>query len=229
MIRVTIGEVIQKLNFHGGGQQMNLGHEIKKRLSIFKNFYDVIRVMDPINKTSYIITENEVQGANNTCYCMWNKSNACENCVSMRALAEQDTFVKIEHDNEKVMMVTAISLEIEGITYIVEILKDITKNSKVNNIFDKDRGELITSVNERAVRTVAKEGNVQQHINIEERTSIENKNLRLLRIKNQIDELRETLNDVCCAIDEGKSNPDRLFISQCLDELIVKYMKELNS
>ncbi|MCM0651068.1 diguanylate cyclase [Clostridium swellfunianum] len=367
---------------------MNLGYEIKKRLSIFKNFYDVIRIMDPINKTSYIITENEVQAVNYTCYCMWNKSNACENCVSMRALSEQDTFVKIEHSNEKVMMVIATSVEIEGNTYIVEILKDITKNSKVNNIFEKDCEiieELISSVNERAVRdeltglynrryinerlpidmnysklnssplsiimadidffknvndkyghlagdrileefsdlilnsirndkywasrfggeeflivlngaslkdaydiaeeirtnventpfqfkgfsinitssfgvycthdhdmkvsellskvddnlyeakflgrnkTVASEGNIQQPINIEEKISIENKNLRLLRIKNQIDELRETLNEVCCTIDEGKSNPDRLFISECLDELIVKYMKELNS
>ncbi|MBL4934517.1 GGDEF domain-containing protein [Clostridium sp. YIM B02515] len=367
---------------------MNLGHEIKKRLSIFKNFYDVIRVMDPINKTSYIITENEVQEVNYTCYCMWNRSNACDNCVSMRALTEQDTFIKMEHVNEKVMLITATSVEIEGNTYIVEILKDITKNSTVNNIFDKNRGvveELISSVNERAVRdeltglynrryinerlpidlnysklnnsplsiimadidffkkvndkyghlagdrvlkeysdlilnsirsnshwasrfggeeflivlnnanlknaydiaeeirikventvfqfegqrisitssfgvyctqdynievsqllskaddnlyeakfsgrnrTVAKEGNVQQHINIDERTNIENKNLKLLRIKNQIDELRETLNEACCTIDEGKSNPDRLFISECLDELIVEYMKEFNS
>lgn len=378
----------KELNYHGGGEQMNLGHEIKKRLSIFKNFYDVIRIMDPINKTSYIITGDEVQKINYTCYCMWNKSNACENCVSMRALLEQDTFVKIEHSNEKVMMVTATSVEIEGNSYIVEILKDITENNKMNNIFDKDRivlEELIGSVNERAVRdeltglynrryinerlpidlnysklnnsplsiimtdidffkkvndkyghlagdkilkdfsdlilnsirvnsdwasrfggeeflivlnganldnaydiaeeirtkventvfqyeghkfkitssfgvycthdyninvsellskaddnlyeakysgrnrTVANEGNEQHHINIEERINIENKNLKLLRIKNQIDELRETLNEVCCTIDEGKSNPDRLFISECLDDLIVKYMKEFNS
>lgn len=367
---------------------MNLGHEIKKRLSIFKNFYDTIRIMDPINKTSYIITENGVRAVNYNCYCMWNKSNACDNCVSMRALIEQDTFIKIEHDDGKVMMVIATSVEIEGNAYIVEILKDITKNSKLDAIFDKNRdvvGDLINSVNERAVgdeltglynrryinerlpldlnysklnnsplsiimadidffkkvndkyghlagdkilreysgillnsitsnthwasrfggeeflivlnnanlkkaydiaeeirikventsfhfegqminitssfgvyctqdynikvsdllskvddnlyeakfsgrnRTVAKEDNSQQHINIEERINIENKNLKLLRIKNQIDELRETLNEICCTIDEGKYNPDRLFISEYLDELIVEYMKEFNS
>jgi two-component system, cell cycle response regulator len=367
---------------------MNLGHEIKERLSIFKNFYDVIRVADPINKRSYIVTEGEPQQENYACYCMWNKSEACENCVSMRALTEQDTFVKIEHLDGRAMMVTATPVEIEGNTYIVEILKDVTENSKGDNIIGKNRAvveELINSVNERAVRdeltglynrryinerlpidlnysklnnsplsiimadidffkkvndkhghlagdsilkeysnlilnsinsnrhwasrfggeeflivlnganlkaaydiaeeirikventdfqfdglrinitssfgvycihdydtkvsellsiaddnlyeakfsgrnrTVAKEGNIEQNINIEEKISIENKNLKLLRIKNQIDELRETLNEVCCTLDEGKSNPDRLFISECLDELIVKYMKEFNS
>jgi two-component system, cell cycle response regulator len=366
---------------------MNLGQEIRKRLSIFKNFYDVIRIIDPVNKKSYLVTENESQEVNFTCYCRWNKSEACENCVSMRALTEQDTFVKVEHDNGKVIMVTATPVEIEGDTYIVEILKDITGNSNVENILDKSRGvveQLISSVNERAVRdeltglynrryinerlpidlnysklndsplsiimadidffkkvndkyghlagdkilkefsdvilnsirssdwasrfggeeflivlnganlekaydiaeeirikientaykfedfsinitssfgvycthdydikiselfskvddnlyeakfsgrnrTVASEGDMQPGINIEEKISIENKNLKLLRIKSQIDELRETLNEVCCTLDEGKSNPDRLFISECLDELIVKYMKEFNS
>jgi len=55
-----------------------------------------------------------------------------------------------------------------------------------------------------------------------------NKNMKLSKLNKQISEMREILNEACCTLDAGEINPDRLIISECLDELIVEYMKEIN-
>jgi len=55
-----------------------------------------------------------------------------------------------------------------------------------------------------------------------------NKNMKLSKLNKQISDMREILNEACCTLDAGEINPDRLIISECLDELIVEYMKEIN-
>lgn len=49
-------------------------------------------------------------------------------------------------------------------------------------------------------------------------------NVKLERLKVQIDELREILNEVCAASGGVDSAREVLFLSQSLDELIVQYM-----
>jgi len=44
------------------------------------------------------------------------------------------------------------------------------------------------------------------------------------KLKDCINNLRDVLNELCCAIDEGEVSIERLFVSRKLDELIVEYM-----
>ncbi|WP_171903838.1 Spo0E family sporulation regulatory protein-aspartic acid phosphatase [Cellulosilyticum sp. I15G10I2] len=50
---------------------------------------------------------------------------------------------------------------------------------------------------------------------------------KLERLNKCIDDLREILNEVCLMADDIKKHEEKLFISRCLDELIVEYMKEI--
>lgn len=52
--------------------------------------------------------------------------------------------------------------------------------------------------------------------------------LDLKKLYNNIEELRETLNEICCTVAEEEKDMERLNVSMALDELIVKYMKEIN-
>lgn len=49
-------------------------------------------------------------------------------------------------------------------------------------------------------------------------------NVKLERLKVQIDELRQILNEVCAESDGVDSAREVLLLSQSLDELIVQYM-----
>lgn len=52
--------------------------------------------------------------------------------------------------------------------------------------------------------------------------------IRMERLKEQIDELREILNEICASSQGADLTKEILVISQCLDELIVEYMNQIN-
>jgi two-component system, cell cycle response regulator len=52
--------------------------------------------------------------------------------------------------------------------------------------------------------------------------------LELEKINKRIEELRETLNEMCCTAAEDGKDKERLMVSMDLDELIVEYMREIN-
>ncbi|EQB86975.1 diguanylate cyclase (GGDEF)-like protein [Clostridium punense] len=99
---------------------------IKERLSIFTNLYDTIRVIDPEKKQVIATSATDDEGLNSTCYCYWKKHNVCTNCVSIKAIKENNTFMKIETKDNKVFLTTASPVVLDDKTYIVELLKDIT-------------------------------------------------------------------------------------------------------
>lgn len=134
---------------------MEIIDQVKERLSI-KNFYDVIRIVDPVKKVITIVTDNKMKELNGTCCCaLWQKNTFCENCISMRAYVNNDTFIKLEYGKEKIMLITATPIELDGNTFIVEILKDITQNKSVLHKLAEDSNsveEFISSMNEKIVK-----------------------------------------------------------------------------
>ncbi|MBU3191882.1 GGDEF domain-containing protein [Clostridium bowmanii] len=110
---------------------MDIIEQVKERLSVFINLYDILRIIDPIKKKTIIIKDDHVEELEGTCYGFWEREEFCENCISMMAYIENDTFVKIENNEEKVFLVIATPLILENNKYIVEILKDISQNGKI--------------------------------------------------------------------------------------------------
>lgn len=119
---------------------MDIVLDIKDRLSIFKSFYDAIRVVDPIKKK--VISDHIDENCNHNlvikddfsmvnCHNIWKKNSRCGNCVAKKAYLENDTFVKLEYSVEKIFLVIASPVEIEGKRYVVELLKDITENGEI--------------------------------------------------------------------------------------------------
>jgi len=106
---------------------------IKERLSIFKNLYDSIRVVDPINKEVINFQEDSMQTVKSSCYGFWKKDEYCRNCISMRAYLENDTFLKLEFAEGKLLLITASPVTIDNNIYIVEMIKDISKTGSIIN------------------------------------------------------------------------------------------------
>jgi len=102
--------------------------EIAERLSIFKDLYTFIRIVEPEKKEARL---SEVDGSCSpvtTCYAFWNRLVPCENCVSMRAITEKKVISKIEFAEGRTYFVQAIPMELRGEDFIVEMLKDITED-----------------------------------------------------------------------------------------------------
>jgi hypothetical protein len=54
-------------------------------------------------------------------------------------------------------------------------------------------------------------------------------NITMQDLSERIDDLRDVLNEICCTDPSVDVQEERLIISRNLDELIVKYMKELSA
>lgn len=134
---------------------MDLMKEIKERLSIFKNLYDTFRVVDPVNKKTICLENESMSISKNNCFDSWMRGVFCENCISMRAYENNDTFVKIECTEKETFIITASPIIIDGKIYVVEILKDITVKSSIflnkeNN--GKVINTLVSEMNDKIVK-----------------------------------------------------------------------------
>lgn len=137
---------------------MNILTEVEERLSIFKNFYDIIRVIDPIKKTvigvKYKVGQ-ELNFQNHSCFLLWEKGESCENCISMRAFLEENTFMKIENVQGEIFFVTASPIIVGQDKYIVELLKDVTVKG-IDTVYDNkcitNMGNLIYKLNQCAIK-----------------------------------------------------------------------------
>ena len=128
----------------------------KEKLSLIENMYDIIRIIDPINKNIINIKNDEIKKIRGKCYNYFNRSTICSNCISMRANIEKDTVIKMEYISDKVMLIVSIPVNIDEETYIVEIIKDISsQNKKISNINDNSENSvktMIDNMNEKIVR-----------------------------------------------------------------------------
>lgn len=121
---------------------MSVQEEVEKSLSIFKNFYDFIRIVDPIKK-QVIYPEYENKVDISTCYKLWNKEENCINCISCRTLVKEDTLLKLESKDGKVYMVTSCLLNVENKKYVLELIKDLSDKRYLIDENKKLRLELL--------------------------------------------------------------------------------------
>ncbi|EOU1990830.1 GGDEF domain-containing protein [Clostridium perfringens] len=113
--------------------------DVKERMSILKNFYDEVRVVDPINKIVFSDDFNlkinnkfnEKDCSLSNCYELWGKKSICSTCISKKAYLKNDTFIKLEYNKNHVFLVIASPIEFNENKYVVEILKDITNNGSI--------------------------------------------------------------------------------------------------
>ena len=112
---------------------------IKERLSVFTNLYDTIRIVDPINKRVLHYKEDKIEMIMDPC-CEFGVEG-CNNCTSMRAYLEHDTFLKMEVSGGKVFLIISSPVTIENKVYIVEMIKDISQANIVNNEKNTDNNE----------------------------------------------------------------------------------------
>lgn len=126
----------------------------KNNIDILGNIFMIQRVVDPKNKKIIDFENNIKTNENQKCFDFWDNKSACSNCISMRALNENSSFSKIEYLNKNIYMIIASPININGETYVVELIKDITNDtmlSMFNNKIVKDLREEIHRLNMIAV------------------------------------------------------------------------------
>jgi len=117
--------------------------EIINEMKTLKKYFNNVRVVDPLCKS--VVQIKDVHGdvslekqMQSSCYDFWGINQSCLNCISMRAINENDTFVKFEEVKERVFMITAMPVKLNGRCLAIELLKDITNQRIVDGILNME-------------------------------------------------------------------------------------------
>ncbi len=107
--------------------------EIYDKLQILEKLYDKIRLVDPVSKRVVSYTGYEEIVAPIKCFDILGKDKVCENCISMRAYQENQTYVKLEYLKEEIFMITAIPIQLEDRVTVIELFKNVTDHLLLKN------------------------------------------------------------------------------------------------
>ncbi|ABX40558.1 diguanylate cyclase [Lachnoclostridium phytofermentans] len=111
---------------------INVVEQINNKISMFSHLFDAARIVDPIRHKSMFIKTSDTVFPEETCYHFWYRSESCQNCISMKSYLHNDTFFKIEHRDNDTFLMIATPKTVGKDTYIVEIMKDVTKQLSIN-------------------------------------------------------------------------------------------------
>ncbi|MDF2904728.1 MAG: diguanylate cyclase [Herbinix sp.] len=129
--------------------------EIIQKISIIDSTYDKVRIVDPVEKKIINLHNNLEEFTQEHCFNFWKKGEICENCISMRAYREKDTFVKIEYMEQEIYLVTAIPIELSDRTVVLELMKKATNNISFNvngENASSDFNSMLDNLNNRAIK-----------------------------------------------------------------------------
>lgn len=91
--------------------------------SVLLKLYDIVRYVKPVEKKCN-------QPGMTNCFSVWSKKVVCENCISMRALHEKKVVMKLEYNNDKIYMITAVpASDSEHEDQVIELIRDVTNEN----------------------------------------------------------------------------------------------------
>lgn len=116
--------------------------KLEKNMVFFKKMYDMVRLVDPIDKKVIEYRGCERQETSSVCYKYWKSGEICDNCISVRAHLFNKCFFKLEQSGDTIMMVTALPVENTEKPTVIELLKNATESMMISS----DNGETIQIV-----------------------------------------------------------------------------------
>lgn len=158
--------------------------KIIEEITAYDEMYDLIRMVDPIQKKVLSYDQNAWHIEPGFCYDVYEEGHICKNCVSIRALNTDRTAIKTQFVKDKLHMVTAVPIEFEGRRIVFELFKDIADSQDLLQEQLKEMQSLILKTNELLVTDVLT--NIYNRRFIEERLPVDFATHQTLGIEAQI-------------------------------------------
>jgi len=145
--------------------------KIIEEITSYDEMYDLIRMVDPIQKKVLSFENNAWHMEPGFCYDVYEEGHICKNCVSIRALNTDRTSIKTQFVKDKLHMVTAVPVDFNGRKVVFELFKDIADSQDLIQEQLKEMQNLIVKTNELLVTDVLT--NIYNRRFIEERLPVD--------------------------------------------------------
>ena len=122
--------------------------QIIQEITAYDQMYDLIRIVDPIQKKVLRYEHDAWTTEPGYCYDAYQEGHICKNCVSIRAFQTNRTSIKTQFFKDKLHMVTSVPVIFEGRKVVFELFKDINDSSDLLQAELKEMQKLIQKTNE---------------------------------------------------------------------------------
>lgn len=102
--------------------------DVIKVVSLVEHLYSGARILDPMTKKVFHLSQNLTCSKVDLCYDFWNTDHACSNCVSIRAIREDHSTYKIASNDEGIYMVTTVPIQVGELLLVIEFFQNVTGN-----------------------------------------------------------------------------------------------------
>jgi len=103
------------------------------KLNALEKVYQSIRIVDPIAKRVYEFTNGELVDGGSVCHGFWGKKESCDNCISIRALNENDSIFKLQIKDGRIYPITVVPIKIGERYLAVEMIKEASNSMLIDN------------------------------------------------------------------------------------------------
>lgn len=118
---------------------------LEDKLTFFNKMYDIVRLVNPVQKTVLEYRECKIAGTSGVCHDYWENGKICDNCVSVRAYHDNKSYMKLEQNADIIMLVTALPVEAAEKPVVLELLKNATDSMMIGT-GDYNHGQTMLNV-----------------------------------------------------------------------------------
>lgn len=115
---------------------------LRQQVKAYERIFDTVRVVDPVTKKVIVYKDGKDIYDNMACYSSWLDGNECKDCIIIKALNHKKTFVKIQNNADRMFLMSAVPLELNGDIFALELIKDITDNLVFETVYQCEGHEL---------------------------------------------------------------------------------------
>ncbi len=113
------------------------------------NFFDVVRLVDPISMTVYSPEGGELVAQQGGCHRVWGKEDRCENCISAKCFMDERRYTKFEFIDQDIYHVVAQCVEVDGERYVLEVVTESHDDVLLSAFGTNDFVDRITTFNRK--------------------------------------------------------------------------------
>lgn len=116
--------------------------KLEQQMKSYEVIFDIVRIVDPTKKKIIGYKDHDVVIDVVPCYSLWADNMECKNCISMKALNDQKTYIKIQHTADKMFLMFATPLNVNGGALVLELIKEITDDFVFETVVQGEGNEL---------------------------------------------------------------------------------------
>jgi len=102
--------------------------EIREEIEILKNTFDIVRLVEPIQRLVCDIHEDTIGYNEFNCHNAWEKEKRCQNCISVKALQDKQDYTKFEFVQNEIYFVIARFVKVDERELVLEMVIKVSQN-----------------------------------------------------------------------------------------------------